>query len=624
MKKKWGVKLDAFESAFRFRRMFSSLWAVSILMTACSNGSADAPVQHTDQTPVFSRATDAAVEAPSFSPTRTHTAMPTSTPEPSPTSTHTPKPTASPTSTPTPIPTSTRTPKPTASPTSTPEPSPTNTHTPEPTATPASTPRPEATVTIRLSEAIPWFTDPPTLVHNRVADKIARIWVLDPYLAGEIAALPWFQDGISKEDRHAVSDLHDLSRLDVQLVRKVIGIPQLLDEYDPHLGGVFLHILSVAENDLELARWLVEYSWVTDGVSDDEEQTLFSLRNIAEADVETALKLASYPWMADLLTDREQQALRVLDSYAGYDPGYMGIVIDSAWIGDGIDDDEFVKMALALPVDMKDELVNDLSEGLREYLIHSLVTLGKVSSRHLLSLGARDWVADGLTNEEAAFITSISRVPIDNPGGYERLLLERFAQTGTISLPVSGEVNVWVFSNAPHLDEVNMLRPIEYAVGVGEDFLQVPVTLLTKDIVVLLFEDQEGDETIGSLKTSTHVQMGGGRGALYELSGGAKGLYHEMAHYYFSRSWTNRWMSEGGAELIEDLAYHRGEIGGSSPGGIRAARGVQECMEAYGFENIRHLHHVQRNNYREWDIQEPYWCFYAMGRNFLQVLRHHW
>ena len=433
---------------------------------------------------------------------------------------------------------------------------------------------------------------------------------MDPHLASEIAALPWFQDGISKEGRTRVSVLYDLSRLDVQLARKSIGIPQLLDEDDPHLGDVFLHLRSFARNDLELARRLVEYSWVSDGVSEDEEQALFSLRFIAEADVEAARQLADYPWMADLLTDREQQALRLLDSYAEVDPSYVKTVIDSAWIGDGIADDEFVKMALALPADMKDDLVNDLSEGLREYLIHSLVTLGKASSQHLLALGARDWVADGLTNEEAAFITSISRLSREHPQIYDGLLQERFAQTGTIRLPLSGEVNVWVFSNSPHLDEVNMLPPVEYAVGVAEEFLQVP--LKTKDIVVMMVQWHEGT---GSFRTSTHVRLSvSSAKKFYLLSSGIGSLYHEMAHYYFNGNM--KWMDEGGATFIEDLAYE-GDIGVSSPGGIYAARRTQLCMERHGLENIRHIHHVNRHNSREWHVSNPRACFYMMGSNFL-------
>ena len=167
-----------------------------------------------------------------------------------------------------------------------------------------------------------------------------------------------------------------------------------------------------------------------------------------------------------------------------------------------------------------------------------------------------------------------------------------------------------MFSNAPHLDDMDMLPPIEYPVRVAEELLRVP--LKTTDIVMMIVES---DEWTGSFKTDTHVQLSVGRGGLHGLSGGNDVLHHEMAHYYFTG--TMRWMNEGGAELIEDLAGYPGEIGGSSPSGRGAERRAQDCMEAYGFENIRHLHHTRSNNRTEWNIHEPYGCYYSMGLNFL-------
>ena len=420
----------------------------------------------------------------------------------------------------------------------------------------------------------------------------------------DIVALPWFRDGVSNEDMRAIRRLGALSRLDVQLVSEVVDVPPLPGEWTPRLSEVFGAFHAIARIDLEFARMLAGYSWIQDGVSGDENQTLFSLEYVAEVDSEAARQLADYRWMADGLTDGERHTLAVLLSYAGDDPAYMRAAIDSTWIEDGISDDEFVRMALALPEDMKEDLTDDLSEVLEEYLLHSLATLGKVSSRHLLSLGSQDWVADGLTNEEAAFIVSISHVPHENPRLFESILQEKFAQTGTVSLPYSGEVKAWVFSNDPHLDEENVLGEIEYIARVAEDFIRVP--LRTTDIIVLVIDFRESDRRTNPFKTDSHIQL---------TDYGS--LYHEMAHYYFSGSM--RWMNEGGAEFIEDLEAYPGEIGASSPGGRAAAESAHYCMERYGFENIRHLNHVRLNNYREWNVHRPDRCHYSMGRNFLHV-----
>ena len=71
-------------------------------------------------------------------------------------------------------------------------------------------------------------------------------------------------------------------------------------------------------------------------------------------------------------------------------------------------------------------------------------------------LFAQPWYRDGLTAEETASIvplpSTIQNAPqqrILAPGLYSSLVESNFVQRKTVTLPLAGQVNIWVFQNTP-------------------------------------------------------------------------------------------------------------------------------------------------------------------------------
>ena len=460
-----------------------------------------------------------------------------------------------------------------------------------------------------LGEAIgsPLSTDGATPRQRDGLAGMRTIAQLDLGLAGQIVGRPWFAEGESADQWDHIWTLHDLAKLDIELARAVVDLPWLIDGGTPHQEQVFSIVLSTGRTDLELAKRVVKYAWFIDGVSEDELQIFFSLRFIAREDVELGRLVTSYPWINDDLTHRERQALVMLRAFAETDLEVARSKANAPWFIDGVTDVEFVRFALSLS-DAADDLTTSVGEDLRNYFFDSLTILARYLPDHLQLLAAQPWLADGLDNEEAAFAIAINELAYQNQTLYEELLNIHYTQSNTISLPLAGDVNIWVFSNDTFTQNEDLMATIEDTVRIAEDFLGLPFP--TSDIILLAIAHPEKYNGVGQFHGGSHMQ-------LFRYNIGS--IPHETAHYYFTRrsGHTPRWFAEGGADFMSDLVYHRTGVEEISRSRENAARGAWDCMGRYEFENIRHLEFVQENYWWQWNIHEPYGCFYSMGRSLL-------
>ena len=96
-------------------------------------------------------------------------------------------------------------------------------------------------------------------------------------------------------------------------------------------------------------------------------------------------------------------------------------------------------------------------------------------------LTSQPWFADGLDYEEAALIIVLGDIagPSDYPGIalirdrqelYFGFLTTHFTQAETITLPLAGDVNIWVFRRAPFPTDEDILQMIEDVARVGGGF----------------------------------------------------------------------------------------------------------------------------------------------------------
>ena len=327
-------------------------------------------------------------------------------------------------------------------------------------------------------------------------------------------------------------------------LREPGSLPELLS--DPRLrsgitdasAGVVL-MLGLEEDSPEIAEQLWALPWIADGFTEGEAPLLERLILLAKKDIRLALVAGEY---IDPTRDVSAYLLRVLLSFT--------------WSGQGV--------------------------GLGE-------------------LESQTWFSDGLGDQEAALMVTLFDVARRNPELYSDLLGSRHTQYRTVSLPLAGEVNIWVIQNDTFPPGEDLLTIIEDTARIAEGFLGVAFP--TTDIILLVVPNDAG---IGGGHHGTHM-------VLTRWLGNVNNIPHETAHYYFFFNFGQVWFREGAAQFVEayvndrkgveDLADRMAEVSGSRQRG---------CHE---YENIRHynyhLEHILRGRFF------PGGCAYGLGEDFL-------
>ncbi len=468
---------------------------------------------------------------------------------------------------------------------------------------------------------LPWFAEGPDIHHepSSEGEDIAIDWFdwygldiintiarIDLELAKEIVGSSWFAEGPTSDIWGDLWAFGDLATLDPDLASAVFDLPWLV----AHEGLTHSDLLNIAlelgRKDLEVAKAVFNSPWVNDGVSQDEYQVLDALFFVADADKELSKLLVSYPWTIDGLDETEIETLRVMQNIAESGLELAWSKVNQSWFSDGVTDAEFVRLALNYP-DSLGDLIANVDDGLLGYLVGSLTEIarGPLGLEGLHFLGSKAWVSDGIDDEEAAFITAVSEML--NLKLYEDLLDNNFTQTSVISLPLAGDVNVWVFSNDPFSPGEDIPGFIEDIARIHEDFLGVPFP--TTNIILLAIVPREGHSSFGQNHNGRRMQL-----AKYG-SNEIGTLPHETAHYYFPGR--PLWITEGAAEFMADIVFDRLGAMDLSLHRAEAARGAQSCMEHYEIESIRHLEYLYNDSgERRVHSGNMRRCFYPTGRNF--------
>ena len=608
---------------------------------------------------------------PSPTPTATATAVPpTSTPSPTPTATATAvPPTSTPTATATPIP-PTNTPTATATPippTSTPSPAPTATpipptatSSPVPTATPVpptNTPTPTAreVAASQLSEIIPWFENPPDTPHSTAASVLTAVWIRDSDLAETLARMPWVANGVNSDESGALRSVGNVARRDLELAETLAGLSWFVDGVTNDETTALYELENVASYDLELADMTARLSWFFDGITEAEDHALDILYSFF---LELAEALASIPWFTDDITEIEGSALFYLNTIAHKDIELANTIAELPWftdddiaayetqavgaINDVLNiDAELARMVAKFPLfaqtptegyahvqalyalsflakedtELAWKLAQSLNDKTRDllplYVLDSLWSIG-IDVDAFRQLTSQQWFVDGLDDEEAALVVILGNGGIfqSNPLLYQDMLHSRFTQTRTISLPLAGEVEVYIIQDYPFPPDEDLLSVIEDAARVSEEFLGAPFP--TTDIILRVVDSADHPRSSShGLTHMTLVRFGG--------TASLSSLFHEMAHYYFSaiRFMGLRWLTEGSAEFMEGYFDYRTSGQDLSTIQSNALAESQICTDVLNVENIQHLYVLIRNRSWETDRRALKICQYRMGHHFL-------
>ena len=524
-----------------------------------------------------------------------------------------------------------------------PTPTPAPTPAPSPTPTPTATPTPEEVAVQRLSILLLWFESPPDSVSAEAAETISEIWARDPALGEFIARLPWVADGIvtleltslSMTDNFAEIDsalgrqfldapwianginteerpgrsrrtetvLYDLAREDPTLASLILTLPWMTDGVEGNEWATFTSMLYTSRRGgIQLTRALATSDWVGAGAARDEprmDSILRNLDNIHRSDAELARKIISAPWVADGVNRAESRALARFAAFADGRPIIVGTKADleqaRQWL-DMLSDpavqalDEPVLLDLLQVADWDVSMARILASWAKDrkgrdlvnYLVHSMgspigapddpVPFGKITEQ--------PWFADGLDDQEAALLVTLRNIARKSPDLYNELLTSHHTQHKAISLPLAGDVNIWVIDHSPFPPDEDLLTSIADVARVLEEFLQAPFP--TTDIILLIVPHGRG---IGGQHLGSHMVLGrfGLTGTVHSDS-----VTHETAHYYFNLG--PRWLTEGGAEFAVAYANDRLGIQSYADRRVNVSPQISRYYELY--ENIRHYNYI--------------------------------
>ena len=404
---------------------------------------------------------------------------------------------------------------------------------------------------------------------------ITDIWLLDADLGDRIARLQWlaYRGG----DREFILRfLQVLAIADIELARMATSLTWLADEVNRGERQALGDLKRMASKDLELAKLTVSLPWYTAGVNMDTLRALEDLERMASKDLELAKLTASAPWLTGDLTSNKLDSLTSLMLIAENDPELARLIADFPWFAD------------------------DRDRKLHSYVLNELANMTIFEPNTIAQLITKPWFADGLNDHEAAFVVTLSASTSDTKL-YEDLLQAHFVQTRTISLPLKGDVNIWVIQNAPFPSDDELLTVVEDTARISEGFMKVPFP--TTDIVVLVvvLDDDSpyyigGPQHYGTLMVLRRYK-----------EGRVRNVQHETAHYY---SVGPVWFSEGGANFI--LSYFNDQTGVQdlADRATELVSGLGHCIEGSdSLENIWHLIHIYGDDRTG--------CHYAMGENYL-------
>ena len=297
------------------------------------------------------------------------------------------------------------------------------------------------------------------------------------------------------------------------------------------------------------------------------------------------------PWFRTPPDEYHYAARTWLTSLWLFNPEFAGQVAQLPWVHDGIDSENPIS-----------------ADGAAHTEYDVLRSVGSVARKDM-GLAERllnIWSTTGPDPAETAFITLLRdtapRPDTVPPPGISRLredlLRSHDVQSATISLPLAGDVHIWVFQNTPFSESDDFTTPIAQTLEFMESFLGVPFPV--SNVKLLIADIRETDYSVRGQHLGSYMQLS-------RTSNEVASIPHETAHYYFS--YMPDWLSEGGANLMESYVRDRTGVEELSERRLDVAASVRHCNEDDGIGNILHMHY-----------HSGYFgigCAYTMGENLL-------
>ena len=431
-----------------------------------------------------------------------------------------------------------------------------------------------------MSQIIAWLGSPQDDLHRQAAESIIDLWIHDAELGEGVARMAWIGDGLIDDEAEALASLLKLAKSEPNLTGLLIQLPWIGETPGKTPGGIewvlFRLLLDIGRHSPELGLLLTTHPLLADDVTHEEWELAELLIETGRRDLELARRLATTDWVSDGISRDE---LRVLFSAVP--------TADSP-----ASPSEFL---LGLP-----SLTDHLTGNLGDYVTRELTNLALGKPENLKQVVGQGWFADGLAAEEAVLIVILARASWESPELFQDLLAERFTQTTTIDLPLTGPVRLWAVQNTPSPKGEALLQRMEEAVRYWEGLVQKP---FPTDEVILSVVDPEGKSygLHGGAHLVTHMRL------IRDVTlGTVSDVPHETGHYLFGFP---RWFGEGVSQF-----------GQSHLGHLNGVQSLEERREELAssttcsrYANIRHFEYeIADSNLLTFDL-----CPHHLGENFM-------
>ena len=413
-----------------------------------------------------------------------------------------------------------------------------------------------------------------------------------------------------------------------------IGIPDFLiftDNFGKEVNCASVPVPVTRFADIEHAAWLERnrpalanqlkgLSWVADGVEDSELEAAEALIAAARWYPVTFSALLEKPWVGDSITLHETTAITRIRFAAKYAPELAQQILQKSWVQDGIARDEAaVIYYLYWTVRAEDEFLQqavietaieilamsflDTVESPDALTLRSLERYEDAGSQAFLDLMAHPNVKDGITDKEAKTFVVLGATNERKPESVPILLNNTgvHLEERVVNLPHSGEVLLAIIRLRDHSN--SGIDFLEHAVRNAERFMGEP---LPTNYVAWYFDDATSAE---GTNYQTHITSQ----PYYDdpnddrWSDTPRHIAHEVGHHYWSGSGSQRWIKEGGADLLAYLAEND-----------RIGRPIEtDRSECSFFDNISELEAADPE--RGTDKAR---CYYSLGSRLFVDLYH--
>ena len=504
----------------------------------------------------------------------------------------------------------------------------------------------------RSTAGLPWMQDGITPYESMAAGAVRDMAGGATPAATELETLPWFRDGVTREETWAIRVIRDAAALNGDNALLLVRTPWIADglsDAEAHniqdlskipawwdgewtAAVVRFHWFSdgLTELDLgklnnigfksgyttEVAKKITTFPWVRDGISDLEDEGLNSIRKIASVEPLPASAMVNAPWLGDGIDYQEQQGLHYLSVLKAQDRELGAILLSEPWIMDGLTYHEQMALEKLSYVNSRErELSRQLAALLRDGVNRRnqsiWESLGRLAVSHrpkLRELADANWIKDGISPEDAAFLVTVNAVHKASPDLLSDIVETRYTESATVSTPLSGEVRLWVISNAPVVQPRKVLDTMADGVQAVERLTMTP--LRTNDVILLAIRQEPGvayDIPWAGAYTNGHIIVP--TSGNYPLS--SRTIYHEIGHYYFG--FFPVWLMEGGANFVASYVQDRNGVRSLADRVQTAGRSVESSCRTDGIHNLQQLE-ARQGFYFDDNVLS---CNYVFGEFFL-------